>query len=915
MTIKDLKALLVKLNRDFHILQQQEAKYAGRAPLELLNQIDDHKQAIALTEQSIAGELAEAEWDKAVRPLLVDINSRHASVIVEHDLVFQIPHSTGAGDFQAQHLSDQLAALQRALPGLDPAGQATTRALIEMLEQSIAALPEHEQRFRERVKKRFSEKANCFVELIGETISASSTTFLDPNELNSANLARLLNKSDLVEYHEWIPFEKEIRRVKLKTLREGVDKHPCLILLGDPGSGKTTALENLAYQFADEPDKLPLPLYLNEFRPEMSLEEFVIRGWAGSLEANHWGAPELAANLEGYLEAGRLFLLFDALNEMPREKYHDHVHLLRRFIDRWATKGNRFVVTCRVLDYDDELAGLQRVEVQPFNDDQIKTLLRKILPPDKWESLWKILIGTQDKQRCLLEMARNPFMLNMMIYVFAIDSKLSQSRTGLMGCFTRSLLERSRAKLPRDEWLDADVQHEALAALAFEIQARSDFGTMVKTEHLKAVMPQQVQLDPKWPAIPSPPDRVLALAAAGNIITMPVDHSSVRFYHQLLQEYFAACEMRKRAPRTLTDYWRWPWLESEMPTWARPAGNYDPLPPPPQTGWEETTILAAGLAAENDDQLVRALIAVNPVLAGRCLSEGQAKVHQSMRQAVVDALLDTIARSEVALRVRIAAGEVLGYLGVADPDELVVVSAGSFLFGEGRERHRLYLPAYRFGKFPVTNFEYRRFIEVGGYQAKRWWTEAGWAKLGQHQDRPWLWSDARFNKPSQPVVGVSWYECVAYCRWLSAEAGRQYRLPTEAEWEKGARGVDGRQYPWGDKFEASRLNASEGEQIVNGITPVGIYPTGASPNGAFDCAGNVWEWCATKATDSRLKPYPYAATENEWTDDYLQGEDMRALRGGAWNYNRNYARCVYRHRYPPLYLGYHYWGFRLVSPL
>ena len=69
------------------------------------------------------------------------------------------------------------------------------------------------------------------------------------------------------------------------------------------------------------------------------------------------------------------------------------------------------------------------------------------------------------------------------------------------------------------------------------------------------------------------PDRVLALAAAGNIITMPVDHSSVRFYHQLLQEYFAACQMRKRAPGTLTDYWRWPWLESEMPTWARPAGT------------------------------------------------------------------------------------------------------------------------------------------------------------------------------------------------------------------------------------------------------------------------------------------------------------------------------------------------------
>jgi formylglycine-generating enzyme required for sulfatase activity len=870
--------------------------------------------------------LSEAEWRAALKPLLVAIDTRSGefaggvavgdvSVVVGRDLVIQIPQPPAAGDLQPHHLPAQLAALRQALPGLDPTGKAAAQAAIERLEQSIAALPEHERRFRERIKERFAEQAGCFVELMGETTSTTSTTSLDPNALNSANLARFLSQGDLAEYHEWIPFEKEIRRAKLKTLREGVDKHPCLILLGDPGSGKTTALENLAYQFAGEPDKLPLLLYLNEFMPEMSLEEFIVQGWAGSREANYWGAPELAANLEGYLADGRLFLLFDALNEMPREKYHDHVHALRRFIDRWAARGNRFVVTCRVLDYGDDLTGLQRVEVQPFNDDQIQALLRKILPPDKWESLWQILTGTQDKQRRLLEMARNPFMLNMMIYVFAVDSKLSQNRAGLMSCFTRLLLERTRFKFPRGEWLDADVQHEALSALAFEIQARSGFGTLVKTEHLKAVMPHQVQLDPKWPPIPSPPDRVLALAAAGNIITMPADRSSVRFYHQLLQEYFAACEMRKRAPGTLADYWRWPWLETEMPPWARPAGNYDPLPPPPQTGWEETTILAAGLAPERDDQLVRALASVNPVLAGRCLSEGQAKVDRSVRQAVVDALRDALARPEVALRVRIAAGEVLGYLGAPGPDESVVVPAGSTLMGEGHERHRLFLPAYRFGKYPVTNSEYARFIEAGGYRDRRWWTEAGWAKIGQQQGQPWLWSDARFNKPSQPVVGVSWYECVAYCRWLSAEAGRPYRLPTEAEWEKGARGTNGQQYPWGHQFEAGRLNASEGEQVVNGITPVGIYPTGVSPNGAFDCAGNVWEWCATKAANSRLKPYPYAVTEDEWTDDYLEGADMRALRGGAWDYNRNYARCAYRHWYYPCYLGYHYWGFRLVSPL
>ncbi|MBI1877073.1 MAG: hypothetical protein HYR94_02350, partial [Chloroflexi bacterium] len=184
-------------------------------------------------------------------------------------------------------------------------------------------------------------------------------------------------------------------------------------------------------------------------------------------------------------------------------------------------------------------------------------------------------------------------------------------------------------------WLDAEVQREALAVLAFEAQARAGFGTRIKTEQVKAVMPRQIQLDPAWPPVPAPPEQVLKLAASAHIIEMPVDRSSVRFYHQLLQEYFAAREMLKRNPASLTGLWRWPWLETEMPKWVR---SNAPLLSPPPTGWEETTILAAGFIAENDDQLMQALIRVNPVLAGRCLHEGQAKVDQTIRQAVIEAL-------------------------------------------------------------------------------------------------------------------------------------------------------------------------------------------------------------------------------------------------------------------------------------
>jgi formylglycine-generating enzyme required for sulfatase activity len=627
------------------------------------------------------------------------------------------------------------------------------------------------------------------------------------------------------------------------------------------------------------------------------------------LEAGHWGAQELAANLEGYLHAGNLFFLFDALNEMPLEGYREHSLALRRFIDQRSAQGNRFLVTCRILDYGEELSGLQRVEVQPLNDDQIQQFLQNELP-EGWQALWQTVTQSDESQHHLLEMARNPYLLTVMIDVFEEDGQLGQNRADLMLRFTQILLDWAKAKCPPGQWLNADVQCEALSVMAFEMQARSGFGTKVKTEQVKAVMPHQVQLDPNWPSQPAPSDQILSLAANANIIEMPVDRLTVRFYHQLLQEYFAAHQMLKQDPVSLVELWRWPWLETEMPLWVRPGNNYEPLPPPPPTGWEETTILAAGLAPENDNQLVQALLQVNPILAARCLLQGQDRFDAAIRQTVIDHLLSIIANPDVALRVRIAAGNVLGYLGDPCPGEMVVIPAGEFLMGEGREQHELFLPEYQLGKYPLTNDEYKRFIDAGGYQNKSWWTEAGWQEIGQNQNEPRFWQDARFNKPNQPAMGLSWYECVAYCRWLSAESGQLYRLPTEAEWEKGARGIDGRVYPWGNEFEASRLNAKAGDQQVGTSTPVGIYPNGVSPFGLFDCAGNVWEWCATRWK----KFYPYDAHQDEWRADYLEGQNLRVLRSGSWNYQAEDTRCAYRFRFQP-YGWSNLGSCRVVSPV
>jgi hypothetical protein len=241
-------------------------------------------------------------------------------------------------------------------------------------------------------------------------------------------------------------------------------------------------------------------------------------------------------------------------------KYTERAKALRTFINRWLAQGNRFLVTCRLLDYGEELSGLQRVEIQPLGDGQIENFLQRELPYN-WKVLWQELTKDSDSQRSLLNLARNPYLLTVMIDVYAEDGRLSRNRSELMTRFSEILMTWATEKCPPGQWLDADILRHALAVMAFEIKDRAGFRTMVKTAQAKAVMPEQGQPDLNWPPVSSPPDQLLKLAASGHIIEMTADHSSLRFYHRLLQEYFSAYEMLKRDPDALSDLWRWPWLE------------------------------------------------------------------------------------------------------------------------------------------------------------------------------------------------------------------------------------------------------------------------------------------------------------------------------------------------------------------
>lgn len=235
------------------------------------------------------------------------------------------------------------------------------------------------------------------------------------------------------------------------------------------------------------------------------------------------------------------------------------------------------------------------------------------------------------------------------------------------------------------------------------------------------------------------------------------------------------------------------------------------------------------------------------------------------------------------------------------PIKFVYVPAGEFLMGRDpaqepealaheQPQHLVKLPDFYIGRYPVTTAEFAAFVRATGSAAgPSWRAQTGPSEADRH-----------------PATNLSWPDAVAFCRWLSAESGHLVRLPTEAEWEKAARGVDGRPYPWGHLSPSSeRCNFNN---IIGNTTPVGAYaPQGNSPYGCADMAGNVWEWCSTRQQEPA---YPFSV-QDEWTAAYLAQPGERIVRGGAWDDDAPLIGCGVRRWHAPE-VRLFYLGFRVV---
>jgi formylglycine-generating enzyme required for sulfatase activity len=566
------------------------------------------------------------------------------------------------------------------------------------------------------------------------------------------HLTLLVDQGEDAQGARWAAPE-ERRFSDLRDVLASRSDDPALVLLGAPGSGKSTLLRRLQLDDAidrlrDNGERLTLFAPLNAWRADSGSP----REWLNAIWKRDYPA---LASLDNLLDSGRMLLLLDALNEMPHKtsgEYHERVGLWRDFIQEIVPRGNRAVFSCRSLDYSASLSApelrVPQIVVQPMSDGQIREFLDAYIPARSGD-VWREMEATKQ-----LDLFRTPYFLKLLCELVERREELPRGRAGLFTGFVREALareknrplfqpnglldDRDHQKLSLGKWRDDYELPErgllirALATLAYDMQERG-----LDTEGAQI----RIDYDEACARLNHARDRdILKAGVALNVLDEDITQGEILFFHQLLQEFFAARRLAEQPkPELVRVEWRADAVKPSLEETLAGLADSDPLPPLPQTGWEETTLLAS-VMARDPDGFARAVIEVNLPLAGRIAAAPDTHISPPLKSEIQGALVARTQDMQADVRARIAAGLVLGNLG--DPrferrtgphgdyllPPLVTIPAGEYPIGDDdsdyafeKLAHKVTLDAFQIGAFAVTNAEYALFIASGGYEDEQWW--------------------------------------------------------------------------------------------------------------------------------------------------------------------------------------------------
>ncbi len=820
----------------------------------------------------------------------------------------------------------------------------------------------------------------------------------------------LLTKSRI----ELTPEEKKERRSRHKkdrplTALEATAQTPHLVLLGDPGSGKSSFVRHLTARLArarldgaeayeGTRDLLPIFVILRRLVPHLrnlklkgltkdrrqpllldALKETVLE-FVGECDAKAFGEAARDALVDG-----KCFLVLDGLDEVPTDLRPAVAETVAAAVEKYALP--RVIVTCRVRSYQSGavLTGFQDHELAPFTKEQVQRFVAGWYGAQQRHghvTSAEAKERTEDLQQAaggLHELAQNPMLLTTMALIHQQNIGLPRQKVLLYDEAVKVLLVRWQKRIGfagavsgelAEVLQDATRIRPVLERLAFEVHlaeeadaAAEEQGEMSGLDWGRIV---QILKEDKYLGSTSLAEAFLDYVdqRAGILVGRgggPGEPLRYSFPHRTFQEYLAGCYLVAETDDAVGavyeraaagDFWylavqlgaeelvysrRFPSLVQRLALGLYPSGGKRDESARRASLWATwmATLLEAqpgGVASSGPESWKSFL--------GRCRKR-----------------LCALLGKGLPVRERVEVGRLLAKLGDPRPEVMTVegmefcrVPAGPFwmgsddsdelAFGDEKPITRQEVNYdYWMARYPVTQAQFRLFVEAGGYRDYRYWSEAQaaerWmAETGFDRRQGPVSYGERFDLSNHPVVGVSWFEALAFTRWLTAEYrergwlpdGWCISLPSELEWEKAARGgeqvlvsalgegiemVQGwickalqaeqqenpeprRFVPWTGGFEADRLNWSG--QRLGATSAPGLFPKGSSPVGCEEMCGNVWEW--TRSIWGEV-PYPTAAADRRDREDFSNSSEFRVWRGGSFADYRQGVRCAYRYRGPP----------------
>lgn len=631
------------------------------------------------------------------------------------------------------------------------------------------------------------------------------------------------------------------------------------------------------------------------------------------------------------LDGHSVVLMLDGLDEIADETWR--IRVSRAIDDIVKTPYNlKCIVTTRPTAYHGLFQLSPRFEVlrlAPLDEPHVNLMIRKLCsampvgPAEREKRVQAVsdaIANLEDQRKSLGlgfgRLAETPLMVRIMITVYLRHGRIAEKRSEVFRQYVDAVLESSYStdarvaqRLSRVAG-DLPTQRSLLAVLAFELHSqRTDEEAGLTEQRVRQLVEAHIQgTEARTNAVTAAERFILAAKQRGGVFRSV--GGQYQFAHSALREFLAAQHLaiHFRTPEAIVDFFvREDRLRSSW--WHEPLVHcVEILHEIDARAAEQLVGLLIAAAAEMEKSMPGMQFSCLSAISEACI---ECKMDVGVRNSITSRIVGVLFEDEGAIPEvpqRATLGAMLGILGDPRSDVgaqipcLCLIPSGTFVMGHPIDKSLVDMPSlqsgqyligvsgFEIGKYPVTNAQFSRFVEAGGYgQAGRhFWTEPGWAWKESHGvTTPAYWGDPSWCIGNHPVVGVSWYEAVAYCRWLADHTGRKFRLPTEAEWERAAGSTV---WPWGD--ESAVLRANVLEERVGRTTCVGLFRAGASGSGVYDMAGNVWEWCS-----SEFRGYgPYTSVDGR---EDPGSANPRCIRGGSWLNSKDRARNANRDHYSP----------------